>query len=140
MKAPGFVAVYSLYPTSRHYRPAQEIRGGGGQFAGVLVPHALLRPGLGGELSNGPGGRVIGFEPGEPGAAYASISVECSNGKDYSLSTGNKKGSCSPDIRDGKVTGAYCIDSKGNIGVSMDCNAGCTKSEGTGSCKFLAKS
>jgi hypothetical protein len=142
MTMPGLTAESSLYRSSRRYRQSQY------EYMRQTTPMAMVqqirfRPGPVGGLLDDFGGGPIDFEPVEPPVSFASITVECANGKNYNLSTGNKKGSCwvhleGDETDNGKVDGATCTDKKGN-NAFVSCNDGCHSAQGSGSCELMTK-
>jgi hypothetical protein len=85
-------------------------------------------PARGGVLDGGRGGST-------GGVAYATITLECSGGRKYEVSTGTKTGECR---NNGNGT-ASCTDTGGKNSSQAQCNAGCTSSSGAGSCTMKAQ-
>ena len=80
-----------------------------------------------------PGGGLVVVFPGQgggTGTAYASTSLECANGKKYSLTTGNgvKQAHCGT----GQIE-RTCTDGKGNDATAT-CDKGCGETHGSGGC------
>jgi hypothetical protein len=70
--------------------------------------------------------------PRGPTVVGASIDVECSNGKTYTITTGNNRGKCKR-VSDGGV----CTDAHGND-ATTSCVSGCVETSGSGDCKKKA--
>src|SRR5262245_39413927 len=72
-------------------------------------------------------------------SVYATISITCSSGRTFRVSTGNNRGSCTVELNEGaeSVMGAECHDNAGNDGNAY-CNVAaggaCQFSHGSGSC------
>jgi hypothetical protein len=134
MSMPGLSAESSLYRSSRRYRQSHDASIG--RTAPMAVVYQIrFRPGPGSALRGDFGGGPIDFEPVEPPVPFASITVECANGKNYDVSTGSKKGTCEVRRRGSKVEYGICQDEDGNSALAS-CGIGCQVASGAGSCKL----
>lgn len=139
MTIPRFYAGASLYRSPGHYRTPKCSASFRDVSAEYLPALTRIQRSIGGILVDGSVGGVGGIGPSGPGVAYASVTVECTGGNSYDLSTGSSKGKCRV-LRNkaGDVIGGYCEDGDDNL-AGVACGAGCVGAEGSGSCKLLAK-
>lgn len=84
------------------------------------------------------------LQPKSPGGVVrASTQLNCANGKSFEVNTGNKNGSCSVNIVNGKPVSAGCSDVGGSgAGANVNtaeasCATGCGSTSGSGSCKAV---
>ena len=63
------------------------------------------------------------------------MTVKCSDGRGYRLSTGADAGVCKLYVDRGKVIGGFCTD--GTNSVLQSCSTGCKEITGSGTCETI---